>query len=266
MSLKSFVPLIGIISILPCAPLSATCEPDTSENRSPSIVSNFVIPTLYSIVPEVVATVFTKWAKDDGQFGLDMYRGYRCFELGVAGLRRVYDYHYGQKRTNTAIAVAEEKDLSLNQAMFGYLLADTIVQAFMGNFRTDLLIHHLMGLTLWGATLTYGIFPDVIAMNAAVEILSALKGFETYFKRNGADISLSDQRFLKSAYAFRLAVILLIRYPIWLVLDWNLPNEHYAELGPVGWGVLRSLNVGILGLETLWLYQTGKAFNRYRFW
>lgn len=71
MSPKFFGPLICVVTLLPCAPLSATCEPDTSETRSPSIVSNFVLPTLYSIVPEVVATLFTKWAKDDSQLGLE---------------------------------------------------------------------------------------------------------------------------------------------------------------------------------------------------
>lgn len=263
MSLKSFGPVIVTISLLPCAPLSATDE--AKEAPSSSLLVNFIVPTVVSIIPQLAASGFTAWAVGNPQLGLDVYRGIRCFELGARGLQRIYDYVYVEKSTDTDVAVMREKDLSLNRDMFGYLLADTVVLSTLAELRPDLLVHHLMALTVWGSTLLYGVLPEFIAMNTAAELLSAFKGVESAAKGLGNKHSLRNQRILKAAYAFRLAVILAVRYPIWLLLDWKIPDQRYEEIGPVGYVVFRALNVAILGLETLWLYQTGNAFRNLRF-
>lgn len=248
----------------------ATCSVNVDPNShlESSVMADFVFPTLMSMVPQLAGAAFTAWSVNNKQLGLDMYRGIRCFELGVRGINRLYDRAFSQKETESDFAVANSEDHALNRDMFGYLLADTIVQSSLSSMRADLMVHHVMGLALWGSALTLKLYPDIVAANTAVEILSAFKGLETTVKGKffGDDMLLRNQRILKAAYGFRLAVILAVRYPIWLLLDWPIPSQDYEALGTAKWAVLRALNVGILGLETLWLYQTARAFNRLHFW
>jgi len=247
-------------------PVCALEEPSISGKDSSSL-SGVAVSSIVSFVPQLAAMAFTKWKVNNGQLGLDVYRGIRCFELGVRGLQRLQDYLSQREPSDSERAVAKSQDLALNQDMFGYLLADTLIQTTFGGMRTDLLIHHVMGLTLWGSTLYYGILSDIIALNSAVEILSALKGIESTINSGivGPKDTTRNQGILKTAYGFRLVVILGIRYPMWLLIDWPIPNERYEQLGNIGWTVYRSLNIGIVALETLWLYQTAKAFSRMRF-
>jgi hypothetical protein len=249
-----------------CRPICGLEEPSLLD-KTYSTVSGVAISSIVSFVPQIAAMAFTRWKVNNAQLGLDVYRGIRCFELGVRGLQRLYDYVTRHKQSDSEQAVSRSLDLSLNQDMFGYLLADTLIQTTFAGMRTDLLVHHVMGLTLWGSTLFYGVLPDIVAVNSAVEILSALKGVESSInsKLLGDKTLLRNQRILKVAYAFRLAVILGIRYPMWLYIDWPVPDERYEQLGRTGWTVYRSLNVGILALETLWLYQTARAFSGTRF-
>lgn len=263
MSLKSFAPSIVVISILPCAPLSATTE--ANKASSASIFANFVLPTIVSIVPQLALSRHTAQAYKNAQLGLDIYRGIQCFVLGARGLQSFYEHFYSEKSTDAEIAVAKEKDLSLNQDMFGYLLADTLVLVTLAEWRLDLFAHHLIALTVWGTTLAYGVLPDIIAMNTAAEFLSTFKGLESAVKGNVLcnKNTLLGQRILKTTYGFRMFVA-VIRTRIW-IFDWKVPEQRYEELGPLGYTVFRALNIAILGLETLWFYQTAKAFANLRF-
>lgn len=231
---------------------------------------------------------------------VDLYRSYKCFDLGYKGLQELKKLHnissnfeiskfqlasilnssklsFNKNTSSHLILKKDEEEIdSLNKEMYGYLSSDLFYQtaiSFLDKFRPEIFLHHGLGMAAWGFGYNLSAIKNILATNAVVELVTMPKIFETLsFKLiKNANINKQQYRILYGltslTYAYRLAVTALFRFPIWYPLDfYGLSNSDGLSLSAkTGFPALLAL---MFGLECKWFFDTGTCFMTYcnSFW
>ncbi len=240
----------------------------TETSVLPRFFDNWVLPSLRSFIVQYSLTLATLKTHNDPFLGLNMYRGFQCTVLSltaIAAISKHTEIISGTRPSHQSFKDIDPSAHKLNKSMLGYLVADLAVQALWANHRKDLYLHHIMAIIAWGYTVETRKLEQILNLNIAVELLSALKGLEhALYKGYIPNVTRGQARIcLKYCSLYRLFVILLIRYPTWLI-DWRMIINNSYQLSSRWLYIGALLNSGIVILESYWLFGTWKRYQRYR--
>ena len=105
---------------------------------------------------------------------------------------------------------------AINQTMIGFLAWDMCLMAYHRNTRVELWGHHAFCLATYVLMVEYfGQSNLLLAMMSMGESLSVLSGVDAVVDA-GVDTNMNHHRIITNMY--RMAIIILVRFPLWLYL------------------------------------------------